>query len=965
MYTAILLILLAIAIFALITGINRKSVGLGATGLLIGVLTGLFFWFMNFWGEKLWFDAIGYTQRFWTVFNAKIGFLVLGAFTSCIIVYLLTFFIPARRKVIRYVAILLSLVIGATWGYNSWDIILKMVNGVQTGVTDPILSKDTGFYLFTYPFLKNLFELFLLIALVSLGASIISLLFRLRDGNIQTIDLRSVSSDERKKSFRSLYISAIFLVLVLAFDQYLNRFDLMFSQMGAVTGPGWTDAHIRLPAYSVLIGLTLLIGLIIALPPIRNRVRTFFFKPNTPKEASQLYLLAGFGGLIFGIWIIALSIVPSVFQWLAVEPNEITYEKPYIANNIEFTRKGFGLDKVEEKQFQANEEFTNATIDNKKALFDNIRLWDWRALDAVYKQFQEIRLYYEFNDVDIDRYTIDSNYRQVMVSARELQLSNLPEKSQTFVNKRFKYTHGNGITLSTVSDFQENGLPNMLIKDIPPRSQYPSLQVDTPQIYYGSVTNNHVISNSTQKEFDYPSGDENVYTSYNGKGGVQLSNTWRKFIYGYKFDGTRLFVSNYPTGESRMMFHRTIEKRLKTLAPFLKFDQDPYIVLSNGKLYWIADAYTASPNYPYSEPFQSRETIEYEQQQRTRSLQTDISGGLDGVNYVRNSVKVVVDAYNGSVDFYTFDEEDPLIQTWSNIFPDMFKPRKAMPDDLEKHVRYPTDMLLVQSLLYSKYHMTDPTVFYNQEDLWIRATEKYYNNVQPVDPYYVMWDHPETDGLEFSLIQPFTPKNRQVLIGWVAALCDPDNYGRIMAYKFPKEKRMLGPQQVESKIDQNSYLSEQLSLWDQRGSNVIRGNVLAIPVQGTVLYVEPIYLESETAAYPELRLVVVMHGDDLIYAKSFDEALRGLVSDRQPEATSEQKEGDKAQAEDKKDTPKSMEKLIQRANKAFQDYLENTGNKQFDRASRALDRLEKTLRELSNQDDVTIDKVDTTVSAEE
>jgi uncharacterized membrane protein (UPF0182 family) len=559
----------------------------------------------------------------------------------------------------------------------------------------------------------------------------------------------------------------------------------------------------------------------------------------------------------------------------------------------------------------------------------------------VYKQFQEIRLYYEFVDVDIDRYMISGNYRQVMASARELWLPNLPQQSQTFVNQRFKYTHGNGITLTAVSEFTPEGLPNLLIKDIPPRSDYPELQVTRPQIYYGELTYEHAIVNSEEEEFDYPSGEENVYIHYPGKGGVQLSSLWRKFIYGWKFDGTRLFVSDYPTRESRIMFHRQIAERVRTLAPFIGFDEDPYIVLADGRLHWIIDAYTTSEYYPYSEPFISSEVIQYREGNLTRSLRLEVSDYLSGINYIRNSVKVVVDAFEGTVDFYVFEPEDPMIQVWSRIFPDLFRPMEDMPAELLKHVRYPEDLMLTQGLVYSKYHMSDPTVFYNQEDLWIRATEKYYDRVTPVSPYYIMWQLPGSTDPEFVMILPFTPKNRQVMIGWIAGMCDGDNYGRLLAYKFPKETRVLGPQQVETKIDQDRFLSGQLTLWDQRGSKVIRGNVLAIPIEETLLYVEPIYLQAETAAYPELRLVAVMHGDNLSYAETFQDALRGLFEGVDLAAPEREWEAPAGET--------SLNNLIKQANDAFEDYLSYQSQKRFGDAARALETLQRALEQLSER----------------
>jgi uncharacterized membrane protein (UPF0182 family) len=450
------------------------------------------------------------------------------------------------------------------------------------------------------------------------------------------------------------------------------------------------------------------------------------------------------------------------------------------------------------------------------------------------------------------------------------------------------------------------------------------------------------VVNSAEAEFDYPSGENNQYIHYPGKGGVVIDSLWRKFLFGWKFDGTRLLLSSYPDAASRIQFHRQVRERVKQVAPFLRFDEDPYIVLDNGHLYWIIDAYTTSDYLPYSEPFSSREFVQYRNETHSTGFSRRTAANLHGVNYVRNAVKAVVDAFEGSVEFYVFEPQDPVIQVWQRILPEVFRRAADMPAGLRAHVRYPQDFLLVQGLVYAKYHMRDPEVFYNQEDLWVRATEKHYDRVQPVEPYYVMWELPGSDRAEFVLIQPFTPRNRQVLIGWIAGLSDGDNYGRFIAYKFPKEKRILGPQQVETKIDQDSFLSGQLTLWDQRGSNVIRGNVLAIPLDDTILYVEPIYLQAETAAYPELRLVVVMHGDNMSYAESFDGALRGLFKDRQPGPESDALHG------------MTVPVLGKQLNAAFNAWLEALGKREFAVAAEQLERLGELIDRAASTPEVTL-----------
>ena len=942
MYTAIILVLIALAGFFIITGFRSNNKKKIIAGALIAIFTYLFFQFLSFWGEMLWFTALGYNDRFWVYQLAVVGFGLAGAVLGWLFTWILTTAIPS--KFFKFLVQATGFIIGGVWGLASWQSMLKFINMETADIADPILNMNAGFYFFILPFLDKISVFLLLISMLSLAALILVTYFRIDERGNVNLNFSGLNLSDQAKLHRGILRNGVIVIFVLAFGKFLARYHLMFSETGVVKGPGWTDVNIVLPAYNIIIILMILLCLALLIKPARNAVQKFYYKIGIKNIHYEPVLLASAGGSILIIWLLGLSIIPGIFQWLRVGPNEITFERPYIENNIKLTRYAFNLNNINEKEFPVSENFTREMVNSNRATFDNIRLWDWRALDAVYKQFQEIRLYYEFVDVDIDRYKYAGMYNQVMVSAREMEASNLPRQSQTFVNQRFKYTHGYGITLTTVSDFTPEGLPNLLIKDIPPQSSYKELKVEQPQIYYGELTNSHVIVNTTESEFDYPSGEKNVYIKYPGKGGVEISNIWRKFLFGWMFDGTQLFVSNYPTPQSRIMFHRQIQDRVKTLAPFLTFDADPYIVLADGKLYWIIDAYTTSKYFPYSSTFNSTENIGYKEGETNRVLSSRTAPELDGVDYMRNSVKVVVDAFNGSVDFYIFDEKDPLIRVWSKIFSGMFKSKDEMPEAIRDHVRYPIDFLLVQGLMYAKYHMTDPTVFYNQEDLWIRATEKYYGDVQPVAPYYIMWELPGSDKPEFVLILPFTPKNRQVMIGWIAGMCDSDNYGKFIAYKFPKDKRVLGPQQVETKIDQDSFLSGQLSLWDQRGSNVIRGNVLAIPVENTIIYVEPIYLQAETAAYPELRLVAVMHNDNLSYAPTFGEALNDLFGETVKEVPAEKKEGATTQQ-----PQVSVSDQIKEANNAFNNYLKLQGEKKFEEAAKELQKLQRILQELSEK----------------
>jgi len=934
-------------------------------GLAWIVASILFFVLLSFWAELLWFEAVGYSTRFWTLLWIRIATFILGAGIGFVGVFLLTCSMPATGFR-RMIPAIIGLSGGAVWGFASWNEVLLFLNRVTTGFEEQILGFDTGFYLFQLPLYDHLFWLLLWVATVSLAAMIKSSFLLRTDGMIQ---LRS-SRDFDAKHIHPILLTSGILAVVIAVGFSLEMFQLLYSSLGIVSGAGWTDVHVRLPGLVLMTLLTLALGLGSMLPAVQIRWRSWLVGRfvtqsiirlvGAPRSRWRSWVRAS--GLVrapelanaavvwVGIsatWLVALVLMPALLQWLVVEPNEITMEKQYIEHNIAFTRRAFGLENIEERQFPASGEFTAEMMQDSQNVLAEVRLWDWRALDAVYKQFQEIRLYYEFYNVDMDRYRIGDRYRQVMVSAREMVQHNLPPTSQTFVNQRFKYTHGYGLTLSTVSDFTPDGRPNLLVKDIPPRSEAAELNVERPQIYYGELTYEPVVGNSREGEFDYPSGDQNVYTHYSGTGGVLLANWWRNFVYGWKFDGTQFIVSSYPTHDSRIMFHRQIRERVRTLAPFLVWDPDPYIVLIDGRQVWMIDGYTTSTYYPYSESFSSQEIIEYREGDRSRRLTNRVAPHLDGVNYVRNSVKAVIDAFDGSVDFYVFDADDPIIRVWRRALPGLFKDRAELSAGLASHVRYPESYLLAQGLVYAKYHMEDPAVFYNQEDLWVRATEKYYEAIRPVEPYYVMWELGQSDQAEFVSVLPFTPKNRQVLIGWIAGLCDGDNYGRLLAYKFPKERRVLGPQQVETKIDQDSLLAGQLTIWDQKGSSVIRGNVLAIPIEETLLYVEPIYLQADTAAYPELRLVVVMHGDDMGYAETFQQALVNLIEGKKSGATAAA--GLSLSRVDVIPDIGATD-LATQANRAFQRYLQLQAEQRFEEAAGELRALQELLQRLTGEE---------------
>ncbi|MGD2116603.1 MAG: UPF0182 family protein, partial [Acidobacteriota bacterium] len=827
MYVGLLVALLALAAWLVTRGLRSERRLPMVLGAVLGVATGALFASLSFLGELYWFQALGYGGRFWTAVLAEAGFLTAGALFAGGGVHLLTRAVRPRR--LRLGAAAFAAVVGGLWGHGAWDVILRFFHRVPAGLEEPILGLDAGFYLFTLPFLDALYGLAFATCGLALGAAVIAAVLASNGEQGEVIDFRggpfgstgpalTVHPSSRGVAgavVDGLVPALVALGLVIAAGRLLSIPHLLYSEWGVVSGPGWTDVRVRIPGLLLIALVAVVASLCLLSRRLRKRFGRWALKRGAPARLAEPAGLAPPVVAVAVLWFLILGVAPAVVQSFWVEPNEISFEAPYIDHNIELTNRAFALDRIEELEFPATGTFDRQTVRANRELLRETRLWDWRALDAVYRQFQEIRLYYEFVDVDIDRYHVGDDYRQVMVSAREMEIDNLPEQSQTFVNRRFKYTHGYGLTMAPVSEFTPQGLPRLLVRDLPPRAEHPDLEVERPQIYYGELTDSHVYVNTEEEEFDHPRGDENVTIHYPGRGGVQLDDLWRKFVYGWMFDGTRFFLSEYPTEESRVMFHRQIARRVARVAPFLTLDDDPYLVLVDGRLHWILDAYTTSTYFPYSEPFSSREVIEYDEGGQTRRLTGRVAPHLDGVNYLRNSVKVVVDAFEGSVDLYVFEPEDPLVRSWQGIFPDLFRSRDEMPAALRAHVRYPTDLFLVQSRVYAKYHMTDPAVFYNQEDLWVRATEKYHDRLLPVSPYYVMWQPPRPpespdagrSGVEFTTIQPFTPKNRQVMIGWLAGLSDGASYGRLLAYKFPKERHVLGTQQVETKIDQDRFLS--------------------------------------------------------------------------------------------------------------------------------------------------------------
>ncbi|MEM8860065.1 MAG: UPF0182 family protein, partial [Chloroflexota bacterium] len=629
-------------------------------------------------------------------------------------------------------------------------------------------------------------------------------------------------------------------------------------------------------------------------------------------------------------------IYPSVLQSFVVVPNELSRERPFIDYNIEYTRRAFGLDRVRSQPFGRVDELAQEDLDDNDAALQNVRLWDYRPLLSTYRELQELRPYYQISEVDIDRYEINGETRQVMLAARELDKGGIG--TDAWVNQRLEYTHGYGLVMNPVDRFNQQGRPEFFISDLPPESTI-DIEVTQPQIYFGETTNDIVFAASDFEEFSYPDETENIRHTYSGTGGVLLSSTFRKLAYAFHFGETNLLFSQYITPETRVLYNRQIRERVREITPFLMLDSDPYLVLAEGKIYWMLDAYTVSNSYPYSDPFR------FENGQ--------------SINYIRNSVKVVIDAYNGEVDYYLVrDTDDPIIKAYSGVFPGLFKPASSMPEALQKHIRYPEDLFIIQTEKFKTYHVTDTQVFFAREDLWEIPQEVFDGTPRQMEPYYILFTLPDEDEPEYLLIQPYTPATKRNMIAWIAARNDPENYGELVAYEFPKQSLVVGPIQIESFIDQEPEISQQLSLWDQRGSSVIRGNLIVIPLNDSFLYVEPIYLQSDNNQLPELKRVIAASGERVVMRETFDEALNALLIDGAVPAAEIEDLPVSDTVDSSSEEPVtpveaiidgSTAELVEQANAQFEAAQDAQQRGDWSEYGRQIEALERTLQQLANQ----------------
>jgi uncharacterized protein len=907
---------------------------------------------VSYYVDALWFDSLGYGAVFWTRINLQAATFAVFALLTFVAIYGAFLALkPARfdqliggrilinqqwvqvpiEPVLKLVALGLALAIAVANGgamMSSWTTFALFWDAPHdTSALDPIFGRPLGFYLFTLPAWQ-------LIAGWLLTLSVIGCLIA---GALVLATTRARGVIERgfgaaqTRLWRGLAIAVAALLLILALRAYLGRYERLFQDNAIFAGVDYTDAHITLTG-TLIVCVALLVGAAIAVYcAIAAPGPRWLLASAAP--AAACYLSVALVG-----WYVSSFIV---------KPNQLVRERPFIQHNIEMTRRAYALDRIEPHPFPAETSVAALDAPNNQTTLGNIRLWDWRALQDTLRQIQEIRTYYDFPDIDIDRYTVGGSVRQMMLATRELNVDKLPASSRNWINEKLIYTHGYGVTMNPVNGFTPEGLPTLVLSNMPIQSTLPELSVTRPEIYFGELTNTDVYVKTRQKEFNYPQGDSNNLTSYEGNGGIRLGGLLRRTLIAYdRGDLTKLPFSDDVSADSRLLMRRNLRDRVQALAPFLTLDPDPYVVVGNdGRIYWMMDAFTTSNTYPYARRYRLTN---------------------DPINYIRNSVKVVIDAYTGATTFYVFDAHDPVITAYRSVFPSLFVDAAAMPPALRAHVRYPELLLEVQAAVFGLYHMTNPDVFYNREDLWTVASEigTAEQRQQVMEPNFVLMTLPGERATEFIGIMPFTPANRNNLIGWIAGRSDGEHYGQAVVYDFPKTRLIDGPLQIEARIDQNAQISGQLSLWNQQGSHVRRGSLVVIPIGRALLYAEGIYLQADRSPMPELRLVVLAVQDRLAYGPTLEAAMAAMFNDA-PSTLSAQGPTPGAQgptpataaataspggaAGETRTGPSDLNALIADAARDLADYQQLTAAGKLGEAGQKLEHLKLKLEELQRR----------------
>jgi uncharacterized membrane protein (UPF0182 family) len=921
-----------------------KKLLLIIAGIVAVVFLGLNI-FVNVIVDYQWFGEVGYTGVFLAAIinKFKIGIPVFVLLTLLLYVYFISMKKDFYRhlglietnqdkrrygRVIFLLSLVLSFFVSSIVAGGLWLEILKYINAVDFNVTDPIFAKDIGFYVFRLPLINQLLSLLTFMAIVLIVATAVfyGAMITLKAPEMGRMQEDPETGTRRRSLFGKDMLSlairqiatvgfVIFVILALRF--FVSRYSLLYSPGGVAFGAGYTDITVTLKVYMLQAAAALLSAILTV------------YAANARKYRTALY-----GPVLLIVITILGNLAAMAVQNYIVEPNEYAKEEQYIENSIKYTQKAYGLDRIQEKEFAASDTLTLKDIENNRPIIDNIRINDYRPTLQAYNQLQGIRPYYRFNDIDIDRYTIEGKYTQVFLSARELSPEHLREEAQSWMNKYLRYTHGYGAVLSPVNTVTAQGQPQLLVKDIPPAAGA-GLEITRPEVYFGELTDDYIITNAKSEEFDYPLGDDNKYSFYEGTAGIKISPL-NKLIFALYHGTTRILFSGDITPDSRMLINRNIITRVRKIAPYFSYDEDPYLVIHEGKLYWIIDGYTHDSNYPYSQPLEG------------------------GVNYIRNSFKVVIDAYNGTTDYYLVDEEDAVVVTYSKIFPDLFKPLDQMPEGLRSHIRYPETLFDIQAEIFRDYHMENTQVFYNREDAWSIALEQYGNETLEMDSSYQVMRLPGENDVEFILTIPYTPINKNNMVAFLAVRNDGDKYGEMIIYKLPKNKLIYGPMQIETRITQDTEIARQISLWDQRGSEVIRGNLLVIPIEGSLLYVEPMFMKaSGDNSLPEMRRVIVAYGDTIVMEETLAEALAAIFGEAGPGVPPAEEpvtpgepgipEEPVGLGEDAEGDGESLEELISLANELFEDAQEASRTGNWAQYGEYLQRLEEVLNRMQQQ----------------
>ena len=902
---------------------------------------------LSYYVEALWYESLGFSEVFWTTLRFQSTLFALFTLPTFIVLYgaflalkpdqidltsgpILVNGEPLRlpvEPVLRLIGLIASLFLAVVTGLGMtslWATFALYWYGspVAGAATDPIFGRPATFYMFTLPVWQIVTGWFTTLSVI---VGIMAGAFTVLAGGTRVL---TRSHARPHATLRGLSIALGMVLLAIASRTYVGRFGLMLQDHTIFAGVTYTEAHVLVPGLLYVAGALVL-----------GAVACFLNAVSAPRlrwmAAAFVPALVTYGLVTVVAWYVT---------GFVVKPNELVRERPYITNNIAYTQEAFGLNTIANLPFPAEHGLAAIDVENNQETLQNIRLWDWRALQDTLRQIQEIRTYYDFPDIDIDRYRVNGQLRQMMLAVRELNVERLPESSRNWINEKLIYTHGYGVTMNPVNGFTPDGLPQLLLADMPVQSRIEGLTLTRPQVYFGEVTNTDVYVRTNQKEFDYPQGESNSFATYEGNGGIRMGGLLRRLVIALdRGDITKVPFSDDVTADSRLLMRRNIRERISTLAPFLTFDNDPYIVVTNeGRLVWLVDAFTTSENFPYARHYRL---------------------GNARLNYMRNSVKAAIDAYDGAVTFYVFDSEDPIGGAYRAMFPSLFRDAAEMPEDLRSHVRYPELMLEVQAAVYGLYHMTSPDVFYNREDLWTVASEGRSGEVreattQPMEPNFVMMKLPGEDSLEFIEILPFTPANRNNLIGWIAARSDGEHYGKALVYDFPKSELVDGPMQIEARINQNAELSGQFSLWNQQSSRVRRGSLMVLPVGRGLLYAQSIYLQSERSPMPELRIVVLSLQDRLAYGPTYETALASLLGQAPSTlsmpgtpsgAPQREREAPGAAAPPEPGAGASADELIRGAARDLEDYQRLTAEGRLGEAGQRLESLKLKLQELQSR----------------